>query len=205
MGDVKYNWSDKYRPRKPRCVPIFSRSCGRGCVPFFQCTHCRAGTTTVFTRATIGICTTRLTTICKTRPRRRCRATSSTSCERTPLAASALSVAAACLARSVCGIARRRCCHAAPRYLTCSLPLGTLTSSTRRRPQRTPPLPPPFLPPSTSASLSSSQPLSFSYRITRDKDVDTCIITFHAGPPYEDIAFRSPPPPPFLSPLIIWS
>jgi hypothetical protein len=33
--------------------------------------------------------------------------------------------------------------------------------------------------------------LALSYRITRDKDVDTSIITFHAGPPYEDIAFRS--------------
>ena len=53
-------------------------------------------------------------------------------------------------------------------------------------PTHAPPPPPPV------HSLQPNTP--FSYRITRDKDPDTCIITFHAGPPYEDIAFRSTPP-----------
>ncbi len=53
-----------------------------------------------------------------------------------------------------------------------------------------PPIPPFHTVPSTTSLLRAADTLSCSYRITRDKDVDTCIITFHAGPPYEDIAFR---------------
>lgn len=204
MGDVKYNWSDKYRPRKPRCAPPFSRSCGRGCAPLSQWSALIVEQVPQPRSHGLRLEHVQQDSLRSAKPApedgARLQVQHHVSAHLL-LLQRALSLLCLFGAKCVCN-------HVSLLLPRCALVLNLFPPlrypdliDKTQAPTHAPP-PPPSSP---SALLSSSQPLSFSYRITRDKDVDTCIITFHAGPPYEDIAFRSPPRPPFVSHLIIRS